>query len=84
MAGVSQPSTLDGCPSYDSKLFLLTISTSDFESGRETLRDPGTETMRATISEVVVRIVISSPGLMLCADFAARPLSKTKPASQSF
>lgn len=47
---------------YESRSFLLTSSTRDFASRRETLRESGTEVMRPMISEVVVRIVISSPG----------------------
>lgn len=69
---------------YESSGFLLTTSTRDVASRRETLREPGTKTMRAMTSEVVVRIVISSPARTSWADFATRPLSRTKPASQSF
>ncbi len=53
---------LDAFIDYKSNSLLPTTSTRDFASRRETLREPGTEIMRAMISEVVVRIVISSPG----------------------
>jgi hypothetical protein len=49
---------LDASAAYKASCFLLTISTKDFASRRATLRDAGTEVTRATISDVVVRIVI--------------------------
>ena len=46
----------------ESKSFLVITSTRDFASRRDTFREAGTEMTRAVVSEVVVRIKISSPG----------------------
>jgi len=45
----------------ESKPFLVITSTRDFASRRDTLREAGTEMTRAKVSEVVVRIMTSSP-----------------------
>src|SRR5262249_36563969 len=56
--GIITAAQLDAFVDYKPRCFLLTISTRNLASRRATLRAAGTEVTRATISEVVVRIVI--------------------------